>query len=181
MRALQLKPKEWICLLHVQSIRRYHYRTASLKMAFQVRLVSEVRRLEWALLVCTSLECYCPRFDFFLYFFSPLKKGLELPLPNVLGLCFETQMKWGVNADVCAVQRWLNGIVNSFVARRLIFFYACHDFCLKKHNPLFIFPLRLPCWKEIELFKNSLGKQNKKRGGGGKDWGKKITNTFSRS
>lgn len=36
-------------------------------------------------------------------------------------------------------------IVNSFVARRLVFFCVCHDFCLKKHNPLFIFPLRLPC------------------------------------
>ncbi len=133
MRTLQLKPKEWICLLHIQSIRRYHYRTASLKMAFQVRLVSEVRRLEWALLVCTSLECYCPRFDWRWKPFSIKKrkeKRLKLPLPIILGWCwcFEIQMKWVVNSDVCIVRLALadNGHWEFLCCETILSFFSVH-------------------------------------------------------
>lgn len=111
-----------------------------------------------------------PEVQFFFFFFLPQPRTSTTQ-------CFGSVF-WDTNEMRCKC-RCLRSLMLAkrhcefLCCKTFHFFCACHDFCLKKHNPLFIFPLCLPRWKEIELFKNSLGKQNKKRGGGGKRLGEK--------
>ncbi len=150
MRALQLKPKEWICLLHVQSIGRYHYRNRFSKDGLSSALGVRSKEIGMSPFSMHFIRVLLPEVWLKMEAVFHYKKKKDSHYPSFWAGAGVLRFRLVVNSDVCVVRLALaKRTLLIILALRIpllwedsffFFFYACHDFCLKKHNPLSFSP-----------------------------------------